>query len=187
MKRLFPDLPETPDLGDVMQSYPAAAGLILQMADTILLRDSPLSKAERELIAAYVSGLNACTYCLGAHKVAAEAFGVEPSLIDALLTNPDTAPVDPRMKPILRYIECLTLSPARITEAQAQAVYDAGWSQQALYDAIEVCALFSFMNRIVEGTGVTANFSFDSPMSEEDKAARRSRTYSDWGRSTGLL
>ena len=45
-----------------------------------LMRDhSPLTVAERELIAAYVSGLNACTYCYGSHVIAAGAFGVDES------------------------------------------------------------------------------------------------------------
>jgi AhpD family alkylhydroperoxidase len=37
---------------------------------------SPFTVAERELIAAYVSGLNACGYCHGIHRVTADAFGV---------------------------------------------------------------------------------------------------------------
>jgi hypothetical protein len=35
-------------------------------------------------------------------------------------------------------------------------VYDAGWDERAVYDAVAVCALFNFMNRYVEGLGVTA-------------------------------
>ncbi|MEX0286539.1 MAG: carboxymuconolactone decarboxylase family protein [Paracoccaceae bacterium] len=187
MKRLFPSLPETPDLGDTMQAFPAAAGLMLQLTDSILLRDSDLTTGQREIIAAYVSALNACAYCYQSHKNAAVAFDVDGDLIEALVQDPDTAPVDKQMRPILSYVTCLTKTPAMMTEAHAQAVYDAGWSEQALYDAIEVCALFSFMNRIVEGTGVTYATPPEPPITAEEKAARRDRTYSDWGRATGLL
>ena len=187
MKRLFPTLPETPDLGDVFRTFPATLAPILELNDKVLLADSALSTADRELIAAYVSGLNACTYCLGSHTRAAEAFGVDPALIDALIADPTKAPVEDRLKPILAYVACLTQTPAMVTEAMAQAVFDAGWSEQALYDAILVCAMFSFMNRIVEGTGVTADFTNLPAMTEDEKAARRTRTYSDWGRSAGLI
>lgn len=40
-----------------------------------------------------------------------------------------------------------------MVEADAAAVYDAGWDEQALFDAVSVCALFKLMNRIVEGSG----------------------------------
>lgn len=187
MKRLFPSLPDAPDLGDTLQRFPQGAGLILQLTDDILLRDSDLSVGEREIIAAYVSALNACAYCYGSHKRAAEAFDVDGALIEALVDDTASAPVDAKLRPILLYIEQLTLTPAKLTEEQAQAVYDAGWSEAALYDAIQVCALFSFMNRIVEGTGVAGSAAEEPPMSDTEKAARRSRTYSDWGRSVGLL
>lgn len=41
-----------------------------------------------------------------------------------------------------------------MTEADAAAVYDAGWSDEALLHAIAVCAYFNNMNRLVEGAGI---------------------------------
>jgi hypothetical protein len=41
-----------------------------------------------------------------------------------------------------------------MTRADADMVFTAGWSEQALHDAISVCALFNFMNRFVEGHGI---------------------------------
>ena len=32
-----------------------------------------------------------------------------------------------------------------------------GWDGAALHDAVSVCALFNFMNRLVEGLGIEAN------------------------------
>jgi AhpD family alkylhydroperoxidase len=45
-------------------------------------------RRQRELIAAYVSGLNACTYCRGTHLAVAAACGVAPEVIKALLIKP---------------------------------------------------------------------------------------------------
>ena len=186
MKNLFPSLPETPHLSDTLQAFPQGARTLMTLADEILLRASELSTAERELIAAYVSGLNACTFCFGAHKVAAEAFGVDGDLIEALIEDIETAPVDDRLKPVLVYVACLTRTPAKMTEAMARAVYDQGWSEQALFDAIQVCALFNFMNRLVEGTGVSFDPAAQAPMGDAEKSARRARTYSDWARQIGV-
>jgi uncharacterized peroxidase-related enzyme len=115
-----------------------------------------LTVAQRELIAAYVSALNACGYCAGIHTATAEAFGVPENVVTALLADVDTAPVEEAMKPLLRLVGTLTRSPARIRDAEVVDVYEAGWDEQALHDAVSVCALFDFMNRLVEGPGITA-------------------------------
>jgi uncharacterized protein YciW len=72
----------------------------------------------------------------------------------ASLDNIDIASVDARLKPILRYVRKLTETPSRMTVADAAAVYDAGWDDEALLHAIAVCAYFNNMNRLVEGAGI---------------------------------
>ncbi|GIT72780.1 MAG: hypothetical protein Ct9H300mP28_25940 [Pseudomonadota bacterium] len=47
------------------------------MTDEIMLAEGPLTAAEREIIAAYVPGLNACSFCYRGHKAIAEFFGVK--------------------------------------------------------------------------------------------------------------
>lgn len=168
MKRLFPSLPNPPSMADVFQAFPHTIRPLCEYHDCLLRDHSPLTVGQRELIAAYVSGVNACTFCHGAHTMAARAFGVDESVFEELIDNLDGAAVDEKMKPILRYVGKLTRTPSRMTEADAKAVYDAGWSEQALFDAVSVCALFNFMNRIVEGTGISGDFLRAPP--EEQKA-----------------
>ena len=74
----------------------------------------------------------------------------------ASLDDLEVAPVGTRLKPILRYVRKLTETPNRMTAADAAAVYDAGWSDEALLHAIAVCAYFNNMNRLVEGAGIVA-------------------------------
>jgi len=150
------DLPERAALLDVFRKYPKTAVPLIEFHEVLMRGDSPLSIAERELIAAYVSGLNACDYCHGVHAVTAEAFGMDEAVLKALLNDIETAPIDAKLKPILRYVHKLTTMPVRLTSADAEAVFAAGWNDKALHDAISVCALFNFMNRLVEGIGITA-------------------------------
>jgi len=182
---LFPSLPESPHLADVFKAFPEKLKPLLSYHDALLRGESALSVAERELIAAFVSGLNACDFCFGAHKIYARAFGIEEGVIDALIKDVGTAPVDEKLKPILRYVAKLKTLPPRLTEADAKAVYEAGWPESALFDAIQVAALFNFMNRIIEGTGVTHDFE-ENPVSDEDLEIRRTRTYSDFGKMVGI-
>lgn len=187
MKTLFPSLPPAPGLGDVLAAFPANSGLVLQLADQVLNAPSDFTVGERELLAAYVSGLNACAFCTGAHTFIARAHGMPPELVDAMLGDLATAPVDDRLRPVLAYVGKLTQAPAKMTEADAQAVYDAGWSEAALYDAVQVCALFNYMNRIVEGTGVAPYPIEPAAATPEQLEARRGMTYADFGRSIGVL
>ena len=152
----LPSLPDDAVLLDVFRAYPQAARPLLDYHQALLRGPSPLTVAERELIAAHVSGLNACRYCRGVHAATAQVFGIGAGTLDALLADVTTAPVAERMKPILQYVGKLTLSPAKITPSDAQTVLAAGWEEQALHDAVAVCGLFSMMNRLVEGLGISA-------------------------------
>ena len=152
----LPSLPDDAVLLDVFRAYPDTARPLLAYHQALLRGPSPLSVAERELIAAYVSGLNACRYCHGVHTATARAFGIGEGTLGALLADVTTAPVAEPMKPILQYVGKLTLTPAKITPADAQAVLAAGWQEQALHDAVAVCGLFNMMNRLVDGLGITA-------------------------------
>ncbi len=187
MKRLFPSLPNNATLGSVYQAFPDKLSHLCAYESLVMRGESDLSVGERELIAAYVSGLNACAYCHGAHIVFAKAHGIEVETIEALMEDPGTAPVGDQLKPLLAYVEKLTVSPSRMTEADAQAVYAAGWSESALFDAIQVCGVFNLVNRFVEGTGLE---SLDSDPRQADAATlkryRSDTFYTDFGRENGL-
>ncbi len=64
-----------------------------------------------------------------------------------------TAPLGPQLAATLVFLETLTLRPEELTPADAQAVYDAGVSEQALRDAVTVCALFSMIVRLADSIG----------------------------------
>ena len=153
----LPSVPGDTGLSDVFRAHPQLARPLLEASEAILRGSSPLSAAERELIGAYVSGLNDCAYCRGVHTATAEAFGVAEATLVALLDDVDSAPVDDKLKPLLRYLRKLTLTPSRMSEADAAEVFAAGWDENALHSAVSVCALFNFMNRYVEGLGVASS------------------------------
>lgn len=150
----FNDLPEDAGVRHILQYNKRVGRALVEMHEALLRGDSPLSPAQLELIAAYVSGLNACRYCYGVHARTAESFGIEPALFEAMLADLDRAPLEPKMKPLLAYARKLTLEPAKMTRADAEAVFVAGWSERALHDAILTTCLFNFMNRLLEGHGV---------------------------------
>jgi hypothetical protein len=102
----------------------------------------------------------------------AEALGVEPGLIEALLQDPATAPIDPDMRPLLAYVAKLNTLPSRLVQADADAVFAAGWDEAGLFHAIQVCAAFNLFNRLVEGAGVDFDYSgTEDSLTEADRSA----------------
>lgn len=153
----FRSLPADAGVRHIVSLNPAAGRALMELHEAALRNASGLMPRDKELIAAYVSGLNACQYCYGVHSETARAFGVDATLLEQLLADPESAAVEPRWKPILAYARKLTLHPARMTQADADAVFSAGWSEAELHDAVLTICLFNFMNRLLEGHGVKGN------------------------------
>lgn len=150
-------LPERATLLDVFRTVPQVAELANALADAVLRAPGALSPAEREFLFAYVSGLNACHFCHGTHTAVAGALGADVAVLRAAVADSQAPEVEPRLRPLLAFVRKLTEAPARVTRSDADAVRAAGWSDDALHEAILCCALASFFNRWVEGTGADAD------------------------------
>src|SRR5215813_622709 len=153
----FPSLPADASTKHVFTAHPEIYSHLASISEAILRGPSPLTPAQRELIGAYVSSLNSCQYCYGGHRAAAELFGIAPQTIDGLIQDLATAPIDGKLRPILAFVKKLTLTSTRMTQADADAVFAAGWDEAALHSAIAVCCLFNFMNRLVDWPGIEAD------------------------------
>ena len=152
--------PPTAKLADVMRAFPEDWRPVLELHERILRGDSAFTVGERELLAAYVSGVNACSYCHGIHADVARRHGVATEELEALLADIDTAAAPERLKPVLRYADKLTREPAKLTPEDAEAVYAAGWQERDLYQVTLICALFNFMNRVVDGLGIVTEAAY---------------------------
>ena len=153
----LPSLPRTAMVKDLFSRRPEIYGPF-NAANQVLMRGpSPLSEGERELIGAFVSALTGCRYCTGAHAETARLFGIREGLLKDLVENFDSADVPGNVRPLLAFVRKLTRSPARMTQSDADAVFEAGWNETALHDAIAVTAFFTFMNRLVLGHGLAAD------------------------------
>lgn len=153
----FPGLGPQATVPDILKMSPDAGVALMELHEAIMRAPSALSAGEREMIAAYVSGLNACRYCHGVHAETAKAYGVPAAAVDRMGNDLEGAGIDARMLPLLRVARKLTEKPESLTAEDTQAVYDAGWDEKALHDAIMVVCCFNFMNRLLEGHGVHGN------------------------------
>ena len=152
---------EEESVAAVMRRYPGQAMPMMQFSEQLLRTgECDFTHEERELIGAYASGVNNCTYCYNTHKATAEAFGIEEGLLDSMVNDLETAAVDEKLKPVLRYVRKLTEMPSKMVQADADAIFDAGWDENCFHYAVMICAMFNMMNRIMDGYGVTNTADF---------------------------
>jgi alkylhydroperoxidase family enzyme len=163
---------------NVFSAWPEVYVSWAKMSEAMMNGPSPLSPAERELLLAYAAGVVGCRFVCIAHSEVAYARGIERGLVERLVEDPET-PVEPRhepglgprleprLGPILAFVRKLALTPGEMRQADADAVFAAGWSEEALQHAIAVTARAAFMQRLVEGHGFV-------PMAR-DVAADRAR------------
>jgi hypothetical protein len=74
--------------------------------------------------------------------------------VQAVLADYVTAPISPRERALFHFIARVNGDSTAIRQADIDEARAAGWSDEALYDAITVCALFRFYNTWVDATGV---------------------------------
>jgi alkylhydroperoxidase family enzyme len=74
--------------------------------------------------------------------------------VQAVLDDYSSAPVSNREKALLAFIEKVATESNRVCQRDVDAVKAFGWSDEELYDAITVCALFKFYNTWVDAAGV---------------------------------
>jgi len=80
-----------------------------------------------------------------------------------VIADLDSAPIPEPEKVLLRFIRRVNGASFELSRDEVATVVAAGFSEEAIYDAISVCALFNFYNRWCDGAGV-------NPMAPEHHA-----------------
>ncbi len=108
---------------------------------------SPWSVGERELMAAYVSKLNECPFCVGAHTATASRSFNGENRVAAVLADLDSAPIDEPLRATLRLLGKLTMG-GTLHPEDIQAAFAQGATAQQVEDALAVCFVFNTVNRL---------------------------------------
>ena len=78
------------------------------------------------------------------------------ALVAGVLADLETSALDGREKALMRFVERVNHDSPQITAADLEALRVVGWTDEAIYYAITVCALFNFYNRWIDASGVHA-------------------------------
>ena len=71
-----------------------------------------------------------------------------------MLTDYAAAPITDAEKALFRFIDKVNRNSIDIGPSDIDDMHHAGWTDEAIYDAINVCCLFNFYNRWIDATGV---------------------------------
>ena len=144
---------ETAGPGDVFQAFPQVYRHWAAMGQELINGESPLTPGEREMIQGFVAGLIGCDFAYVAHSAAAEARGIAPGTVQKLVADVATAPVSDKLKPLLRLVRKLAVEPRNVSQADADAIFAAGWDEAAYHSAVACTARMTFMSKIIHGHG----------------------------------
>lgn len=148
---------EFPGISGPMRFRPETARPLNALAEVLLRGPHPMPAGERELIAAYVSGLNDCTFCCSSHSAfAALQLDAGATLVEQVRADPDSAPISPKLRALLRIAAAVQRSGRAVTPELVAAARAAGASDVEIHDTVLIAAAFCMFNRYVDGLGTFA-------------------------------
>ncbi len=148
------NVPEgVPGIRSLVMFRPETGKSLYELAQVLLRGESPLSQADRELIATHVSNRNNCGFCMNSHAAAArELYGSDQSVVvDCVLSDVDRAPVSPKLRALLEIAAHTQINGKAVTEQHIAEARRQGANDREIHDTVLIAATFSMFNRYVDG------------------------------------
>ncbi len=143
---------EVPGIRSLVMYRPDTGEHLYALAAALLRGESPLSPAECELIAAFVSAENDCTFCSCSHAAAARhLFGLDQNLVDEVLRDYTSAPISGKMKALLSIAQRVRQDARTVTDDLVEAAREQGATDRDIHDTVLIAASFCMFNRYVDG------------------------------------
>ena len=141
-----------PGIRGLMKFRPETAKPLNELAEVLLRAPNSLPAGERELIAAYVSTLNACRFCGDSPSAfAAAQLDEGMALVEEVREDLDTAPVSEKLRALLRIAGATQQSGLKVTIDLVDAARAHGATDVEIHDTVLIAAAFCMFNRYVDG------------------------------------
>ncbi|WP_082310055.1 carboxymuconolactone decarboxylase family protein [Nonomuraea sp. SBT364] len=148
---------DEPGIRGLFRYRPEAAAPLTQLSEVLLAGDDTMDRAERELIAAYVSSLNRCRFCFHTHAAfAAVRLPLGMELVEAVRRDPGSAPVSGRLRALLAIAAAVQRGGQEVGADLVEAARAEGASDLAIHDTVLIAAAFCMYNRYVDGLATLA-------------------------------
>ena len=128
--------------------------------DALMLRESGLTKAEREMIVVATSGANRCPYCIIAHGAILRVYAKDPRVADQVAINYRKADISERQKAMLEFaLKVATRSP-ELVDADYASLRAHGFGDEDIWDIGAIAAFFALSNRMADLISMRPNDEF---------------------------
>jgi uncharacterized peroxidase-related enzyme len=170
------NVPEgVPGIRSLVMFRPETGKPLYELAQVLLRGESPLTEAERELIAAYVSMLNDTKFCMMSHAAASrELYGDDKNIVDDVLKNMQQSHISDKMKALLNIAGKVQILGKEVTPEDINAAREKGADDRTIHDTVLIAAAFSMYNRYVDGL---ASFTPEQPEIYEEMGKRMAKGY----------
>jgi uncharacterized peroxidase-related enzyme len=159
-----------PGIRSLVMFRPESGQHLYALAQVLLRGESPLTEAERELIATYVSSRNDCMFCMSSHAAAARyLFHDKKQIVDIVLDDYKKAPISNRLKALLNIAGKVQQNGKAVSEQDIADARDHGAVDRDIHDTVLIAATFSMFNRYVDGL---ASLTPTDPAAYEDMGKR---------------
>jgi uncharacterized peroxidase-related enzyme len=141
-----------PGIRSLAMFRPETGKHLYDLAQVLLRDSSPLTPAERELIATHVSARNNCTFCMSSHAAAArELFEDKREVVDCVIHNRPSDLLTTKMKALLNIAGKVQQSGKLVTDEDVAEARKQGAGDRDIHDTVLIAATFSMFNRYVDG------------------------------------
>ena len=128
--------------------------------DALMLRDSGLTKGEKEMIVVATSAANHCLYCVVAHGAILRIYEKKPLVADQVAINWRKADITPRQRAMLAFAMKVCQRSHEVDETDFAALYEHGFDAEDAWDMAAITAFFGMSNRLANATGMKPNHEF---------------------------
>ena len=128
--------------------------------DALILRDSGLSKAEKEMIIVATSAKNDCLYCVVAHGAILRIYAKDSKISDQIATDYSKADITDKQKVMLDFAVKTATKAAEISTADLERLRSYRFSENDIWDIGAITALFALSNRMASLAAMRPNDEF---------------------------
>jgi uncharacterized peroxidase-related enzyme len=149
-----------PNVFLVLAHRPDELRAFMAYHDALMLKESGLSKAEREMIVVATSGANNCQYCVIAHGAILRIYEKNPLIADQIAVNHRKADLTPRRRAMLDFAMKVALRSGEIEDADYDRLREHGFGDEDAWDIAAIAAFFAMSNRLANMSGMRPNDEF---------------------------
>jgi uncharacterized peroxidase-related enzyme len=145
-----------------------------QLVNTILIKESALTRKQKEYIFLVCSAANLSTYCVTAHCEIVRMLGIEGPEPEQIAVDHTAVNLPPALKGLLNFAAKLNGEPTRVSRDDVDALRTYGFTDEQVMEAVLMVGLAKFANYVAFGLGTVPDFNNPRVAFRKPEAAQAS-------------